>query len=168
MLLPAPSLACRFWLLNISCRRTRLPLPRLPPPRSSPHPLVAALARRCSCPPSHALAVAPARRRTRSLSHPLAVAPTRHRTRPPSHPPLHLLAVAPVRRRTRSPPTCPPSLPLVAAPAREADVFCRKFLLPSYKICEKTKNKRERIWLAFILKGDSCVFGEKRRKEFYF
>ncbi len=143
MLLPAPSLACRFCLL---------------------HPTAVVLARRRTCPPSHALAVARARCCSRLSPLPPAAAPARCRTRPP----LLLLAVAPVRRRTRSPPTCPPSLPLVAAPAREADVFCRKFLLPSYKICEKTKNKRERICLAFILKGDSCVFGEKRRKEFYF
>lgn len=149
MLLPAPFFGLSILFAAPACRHSRPP----------PLPPAAAPARRRSRSPTHPLTDAPARRRTRSPLHPPAVAPAHRRTRPPTLPPV----VAPARCSTRS-----LSLPFAVAPVREADVFCRKFLLPSYKICEKTNNKRERICLAFILKGDSCVFGEKRRKEFYF
>ena len=161
MLLPAPSLACRFWLLNISCRRTRLPLPRLPPPRSSPHPLVAALARRCSCPPSHALAVAPARRRTRSplllpvvararcrtrsLSHPLAIAPARHRTRLCTCSPSLLFAVAPARRRPARRRSRSSLLPLA-----KQTCFVANFYYRLIKFVKKQKIKGSEFgWLSF-------------------
>ena len=78
MLLPAPSLACRFCLL---------------------HPLADASARLRTRSLLLPLVATPARRRTRSPSYPLAVALARLSTRPPPHPP----AVAPARRRTRSP-----------------------------------------------------------------
>lgn len=145
--------------------------------------------------PLHLFAVALARSRIRSSSHLFAVAPARRRIRSPSHPFPHPPASAPVRRHprslsnqpaidsarccTRSPllllavapdrcHTCLPSHPLAVAPARERDEFCRKFFLPSNKICEKTKNKGKQMYSVFILKGDCLRFRRKRQKVFYF
>lgn len=120
-------------------------------------------------------AVAPARCRSRVPSLLPAVAPVRHR----SYSPSRLSAIAPARRCSGSlllptavtptrRHTCPPSLLLAIASARERDTFCRKFFLPSYKICEKTKNKRKQMCSVFILKGDCLRFRRKRQKVFYF